>query len=196
MHEQELSHFGPLNEAQGTENGIASKLMRGLARQPFSFYTVCKFKQLKGIRIMSTVSKVLEKKSGEILSVSSETVVFDAIEKMAQLSAGTALVMDGEQLIGIISERDFLRKVYLSKKYDQGVTVGEIMSTELTTVTPDEQLESCMTIMTSKRIRHLPVVENGKVLGILSIGDIVKYLVDEKDFEIKNLQSYISGPGL
>lgn len=145
---------------------------------------------------MATVSKVLDKKGGDVLSVAPGSAVFDAIEKMAEISAGTALVMDGNQLVGIISERDFIRKIYLQKKYGQGVTVNEIMSTTLTTVDPDETLESCMTIMTEKRIRHLPVVEDGKVVGIVSLGDIVKYLTDEKDFEIKNLQSYISGPGL
>jgi CBS domain-containing protein len=145
---------------------------------------------------MSTVSKVIEKKGSDILSVSPECAVFDTIEKMAERSAGTALVMEGDQLVGIISERDFIRKVYLSKKYGQGVTVKEIMSTELTTVTPDEKLENCMSVMTEKRIRHLPVVEDGKVVGIISIGDIVKFMAEQKDFEIKNLQSYISGPGL
>lgn len=145
---------------------------------------------------MSTVSKVLEKKGNEILSVSPETVVLDAIKKMAERSAGTALVMDGGQLVGIISERDFIRKVYLNNKCGQGVTVKEIMSESLTTVTPDEVLENCLATMTAKRIRHLPVVEDGSVVGILSIGDIVKYMLEEKDFEIKNLQSYISGPGL
>lgn len=145
---------------------------------------------------MATVSKVLEKKGGDVLSVSPDSAVFDAIEKMAEISAGTALVMDGNQLAGIISERDFIRKIYLRKKYGQGVTVKEIMSTELTTVTPDESLETCMNTMTQKRIRHLPVLEDGNVVGIVSLGDIVKYLTDEKDFEIKNLQSYISGPGL
>jgi len=145
---------------------------------------------------MSTVSEVLRKKEGGILSVSPDTVVFEAIEQMAERSAGTALVMEGDQLVGIVSERDFIRKLYLQKKYGQGVTVNEIMSTELTTVSPDEPLENCMTTMTTKRIRHLPVLEEGKVVGILSIGDIVKYMTEEKDFEIKNLQSYISGPGL
>jgi CBS domain-containing protein len=115
---------------------------------------------------------------------------------MAERSAGTALVMEGDQLVGLISERDFIRKVYLSKKYGPDVTVKEIMSTELTTVTPDEKLENCMSVMTEKRIRHLPVVEDGKVVGIISIGDIVKFMAEQKDFEIKNLQSYISGPGL
>lgn len=145
---------------------------------------------------MSTVSKVIGKKESGILSVSPDTPVFDAIEKMAKISAGTALVMDGNQLVGIISERDFIRKLYLKNKCGQGGTVKEIMSANLTTVTPDDELDTCMGLMTDKRIRHLPVVEDGTVAGIISLGDIVKYLVDEKDFEIRNLQSYISGPGL
>jgi len=145
---------------------------------------------------MATVSKVIEKKGCDILSVSPDTAVFDAIKKMAERSAGTALVMKGDQLVGIISERDFIRKIYLQGKCKEPVTVGEIMSTELTVATPDEQLENCMSTMTEKRIRHLPVLEDGKVVGILSIGDIVKYTVEQKEFEIKNLQSYIAGPGL
>jgi len=145
---------------------------------------------------MSTVSNVLEKKGSEILSVSPDTLIFEAIKKMAERSAGTALVMEGDQLTGILSERDFIRKIYLQNKCGQGVTVKEIMSSSLTTVTPDEQLENCLATMTAKRIRHLPVMEDGKVTGIVSIGDIVKYMLEEKDFEIKNLQSYISGPGL
>jgi CBS domain-containing protein len=145
---------------------------------------------------MSTVSKVIARKEAGVLSVCPESLVLDAIEKMAKISAGTALVMEGDQLVGILSERDFIRKIYLKNKCGQGVTVKEIMSSNPTTVTPDEELDRCMSIMTEKRIRHLPVVENGKVSGIISLGDIVKYLVDEKDFEIKNLQSYISGPGL
>ncbi len=145
---------------------------------------------------MSTVSKVIEKKGNDILSVSPDSVVFDAIDKMAERSAGTALVMEGDQLVGLISERDFIRKVYLQNKCGKGVKVSEIMSTELTTVSPDEVLENCMSIMTEKRIRHLPVLEEGAVVGIISIGDIVKFMAEQKDFEIKNLQSYISGPGL
>jgi CBS domain-containing protein len=145
---------------------------------------------------MSTVSKVIEKKGGDILAVPPDTVVFDAIKKMAERSAGTALVMEGDHLIGLISERDFIRKIYLQGKCKEPLSVSEIMSTEITTVSPDDQLENCMNIMTEKRIRHLPVLEDGKVVGIISIGDIVKFMAEQKDFEIKNLQSYISGPGL
>ena len=145
---------------------------------------------------MSTVSKVLKKKGSEVLAVPPDTLVFSAIEKMAEISAGTALVMEDDQLVGLFSERDFIRKLYLEEKYGQGVKVSEIMSTTLTTVTPDEELENCMATMTSKRIRHLPVCEEGKVVGIISIGDIVKHMVEEKNMEIKNLHSYISGPGM
>jgi len=145
---------------------------------------------------MSTVSEVLEKKGGDILSVSPDTPIFDAIQKMAERSAGTALVMEGEQLEGIISERDFIRKVYLKGKCKEPIFVREIMSTELTVVSPNESLENCMNAMTEKRIRHLPVSDEGKVVGVISIGDLVKYMVEQKEFEVKNLQSYISGPGL
>ncbi len=145
---------------------------------------------------MSTVSKVIEKKGSDVLSVSPEDGVFDTIKKMAERSAGTALVMENDQLVGIISERDFIRKVYLQGKCKEPLSVGEVMSTELTIVSPDEVVENCMSAMTEKRIRHLPVVEEGKVVGIISIGDIVKFMAEQKDFEIKNLQSYIAGPGL
>ncbi len=145
---------------------------------------------------MSTVSKVLEKKGNEILSVSPNTPVFAAIEEMAERSAGTALVIENDQLVGIVSERDFIRKVYLQGKCKEPLSVSEIMSTELTVVSPDELLENCMNAMTEKRIRHLPVSEEGKIVGVISIGDIVKFMAEQKEFEIKNLQSYIAGPGL
>jgi len=145
---------------------------------------------------MANVSKLLEKKGKELISVSPDTGIRDAISRMAEKSAGTALVMDGNRLVGIFSERDFIRKIYLKDKCGKGVKVSEIMSTGLTTVTADTTLERCMEIMTEKRIRHLPVLDGERVAGIVSIGDIVKYMVQEKEFVIKNLQSYISGPGM
>lgn len=145
---------------------------------------------------MANVSKLLEKKGKELISVSPDTGVRDAIARMAEKSAGTALVMDGNRLVGIFSERDFIRKIYLKDKCGKGVKVSEIMSTGLTTVTADTTLEHCMEMMTEKRIRHLPVLDGDRVAGIVSIGDIVKYMVQEKEFVIKNLQSYISGPGM
>jgi CBS domain-containing protein len=104
--------------------------------------------------------------------------------------------MDGNKLVGIFSERDFIRKIYLKDKCGKSTKVSEIMSTSLTTVTTDTALESCMEIMTEKRIRHLPVLDGDRVVGIVSIGDIVKHMVNEKDFEIKNLHSYITGSGM
>jgi CBS domain-containing protein len=145
---------------------------------------------------MTTVGKLLEKKGKEIISVCPGTLVRDAIVKMAEKSAGTALVMDGATLVGIFSERDFIRKIYLKDKCGTGVKVSEIMSSKLITVSAGTSLEECMKIMTEKRIRHLPVLDGTHVIGIVSIGDIVKYMINEKDFLIKNLESYISGPGL
>ncbi len=145
---------------------------------------------------MAVVSKLLEKKSKELISVSPDTGIRDAIAKMADKSAGTALVMDGNKLVGIFSERDFIRKIYLKDQCGKGVKVSEIMSAKLTTVTADTTLESCMNLMTDKHIRHLPVLAGDQVVGIVSIGDIVKFMVNEKDFLIKNLENYISGPGM
>ena len=144
---------------------------------------------------MANVSKLLEKKGKELISVSPDTGIRDAISKMAEKSAGTALVMDGNKLVGIFSERDVIRKVYLQDKCSK-TKVSEIMSTKLTTVKADTTLESCMEMMTEKRIRHLPVMSGDQVIGVISIGDIVKFMVQEKEFVIKNLQSYIAGPGM
>ncbi|MFA5688848.1 MAG: CBS domain-containing protein [Kiritimatiellales bacterium] len=145
---------------------------------------------------MTKVRQLLEAKGGDLITVSPESSVRDAIAKMAQKSAGTALVMEDGKLAGILSERDFIRKVYLKNKDGAEVKVSDIMSADLTTVTPDTGLENCMESMTEKRIRHLPVIENEQVVGIISIGDIVKFTIQEKEFLIKNLQSYIAGFGL
>ena len=145
---------------------------------------------------MANVSKLLEEKGKEIISVSPDTGIRDAVAKMAEKSAGTALVMDGNKLVGIFSERDFIRKIYLQDECGKNVKVSKMMSTELTTVTVDTSLEDCMNLMTDKRIRHLPVMDGERVIGVISIGDIVKHMVHEKDFLIKNLQDYIAGPGM
>ena len=142
---------------------------------------------------MGAVSNLLDSKGRDVLTVGPDTTVHDAIEQMEEISAGTAVVMDGDQLVGIIAERDVIRKAVLQDKKISKITVKEIMSTDLTTVTPETSLDDCMELITEKRIRHLPVVIDGKLGGIVSIGDIVKYLVFEKDFKIKNLETYISG---
>lgn len=142
---------------------------------------------------MGVVSNLLDSKGRKVLTVDPDTTVHDAIEKMEAISAGTAVVTDGDTLVGIVAERDIIRKVVLADNKINKVTVGEIMSTNLTTVTPETSLDECMELITENRIRHLPVLRDGALCGIISIGDIVKYLVYEKDFKIRNLETYISG---
>jgi CBS domain-containing protein len=142
---------------------------------------------------MGAVSNLLDSKGYDVLTVKPDQPVQEAVEQMETISAGTALVMDGGEVLGIISERDVFRKVILEGKSIGNVLVKDIMSTGLTTVTPDTPLDECMQLMTEKRIRHLPVLRDKQLCGIVSIGDVVKYLVVEKDFKIKNLETYISG---
>jgi CBS domain-containing protein len=142
---------------------------------------------------MGGVLNLLKSKGSDVLTVRPEQMVKDAIKKMEDIAVGTALVTEGDQLVGIISERDVFRKVVLQGKSIDAVPVMEIMSTRLTTVAPETSLDECMRLMTEKRIRHLPVLKDHQLCGIVSIGDVVKYLVVEKDFKIKNLETYISG---
>lgn len=142
---------------------------------------------------MGVVLNLLKSKGNYVLTVRPDQMVKEAIKEMEDIAAGTALVTEGDQLVGIISERDVIRKVVLRGKSIDTVPVMEIMSTRLTTVTPETLLDECMRLMTEKRIRHLPVLKDHQLCGIVSIGDVVKYLVVEKEFEIKNLETYISG---
>jgi CBS domain-containing protein len=142
---------------------------------------------------MGVISNLLESKGRNVLTTDSDQLIHKVIEQMSEISAGTSVVMDGDKVIGIVSERDVIKKVVLEGKSVDQVKVKEIMSTDLTTITQETSLDDCMKLMTENRIRHLPVVCGGKLCGIVSIGDVVKYLIVEKDFKIKNLESYISG---
>ena len=142
---------------------------------------------------MGAVSNLLDSKGSDVLTVDPDATIREAIEQMAEISAGTALIMEGGTVVGIISERDVMRKVLLKGKRLHEVRVREIMTTDLTTITPETPLDDCMKLITDKRIRHLPVLRDGQLCGIISIGDVVKYLIVEKDFKIKNLETYISG---
>jgi CBS domain-containing protein len=142
---------------------------------------------------MGAVLNLLKSKGRDVLTVDPDTSVRDAIEKMEAISAGTAVVMEGGVVVGMVSERDVIRKVVLQGQEIDKVKVRELMSTDLTTITPETSLDDCMQLITEKRIRHLPVLCNGSLCGIVSIGDVVKYLIVEKDFKIKNLETYISG---
>ena len=142
---------------------------------------------------MGAVLNLLDSKGRDVLTVDPDTSVREALEKMEDISAGTVVVMEGGAVVGMVSERDVIRKVVLQGQKIDKVKVREIMSTDLTTITPETLLDDCMQLITEKRIRHLPVLCNGSLCGIVSIGDIVKYLIVEKDFKIKNLETYISG---
>ena len=142
---------------------------------------------------MGAISNLLDSKGYDVLTVKPEQPVQEAIEKMAEISAGTSVVMNEGEVVGIMSERDVFRKVVIPGKSIADVQVKDIMSSTLVTITPETSLDDCMQLMTDKRIRHLPVLRDKVLCGIVSIGDVVKYLIVEKDFKIRNLETYISG---
>lgn len=142
---------------------------------------------------MYTVSKILDRKGGMVLSVEIGESVFDAISLMAEVNIGAVLVQQDDSIAGIFTERDYLQKVALKSLASKDVTVGDVMSSPVITADPGDSIQQCMETMTTCHCRHLPVVENGKLLGIVSIGDLVKRLVDEKESEIEQLNQYITG---
>lgn len=142
---------------------------------------------------MKTARQLLDIKGGRIFSVASDSNVYDALLVMAEHRIGALLVMDGEQLAGIFSERDYAREVVIKGKTSRTTLVSEVMSTKLITVSPDISVDECMNLMSGKRIRHLPVIDGGKVVGVLSIGDLVKETIAYQEFLIKQLESYIQG---
>lgn len=142
-----------------------------------------------------TISSVLAHKplSARICSVTPESTVYDAITAMASHNVGALLVMSGEVLVGVISERDYTRKVALRGKNSKETRVQEILTSHVVTVTPQQPVEECMRLMTQHRIRHLPVVENNKVLGVISIGDLVNWIITSQSEVIDQMRKYISG---
>lgn len=141
---------------------------------------------------MRNVSHILERKGGRIVSVAAEAPVLEAIRLMAEHHIGAVLVMRGAELIGIASERDYARKVILQGRSSSDTPVATIMSSPVVCVGPQQSIADCMAIMTEKHIRHLPVMEDGQVTGIVSIGDLVKELIAEQKQEISYLQQYIA----
>jgi CBS domain-containing protein len=144
------------------------------------------------IKMSGAVASVLRRKGSEVWFVNPEQSVYEAIERMADKAVGALLVISGGKLVGIISERDYTRKVILKGRASRTTQVKEIMTSPVIFVTPEHAVGECMDIMTRNRIRHLPVVANEKVLGVVSIGDVVKWLVSVQEVTIEHLQNYIS----
>ncbi|HXY60932.1 MAG TPA: CBS domain-containing protein [Chthoniobacterales bacterium] len=143
--------------------------------------------------VSGNISAVLGQKTPEIFSVTPDTCVDDAVRMMDEKNVGALLVMKGNKLVGMVSERDYTRKVMLRGKKSSETKVSEIMSTNLTVTHPNEGVEECLRAMTDKRFRHLPVLDDGKVIGVVSIGDLVKYVIASQSAAIAHLESYISG---
>jgi CBS domain-containing protein len=142
---------------------------------------------------MKTVRQLLRGKGPGVLSVSPETPVFEALQVMAEKNVGALLVVEREELVGIFSKRDYARKVILKGKSSKETPVKDIMSSHVLYVRPEQTIEDCMALMTDKHVRHLPVLDQGKLVGVISIGDVVKALIDEQQFIIEQLQNYITG---
>jgi len=140
---------------------------------------------------MKSVTQLLQAKGREIHSITPQARVFDALKLMAEKEVGALVVLDGGKLAGIISERDYARKVILHGKSSHDIKVQEIMTAKVITVGPASSVEECMALMTDKRIRHLPVVEGERLVGLLSIGDLVKEVIADQQATIKQLESYI-----
>jgi CBS domain-containing protein len=142
--------------------------------------------------LTTTIGAVLKQKTSDIWSTTPQTTVYDAIAKMAEKKVGALLVMEQAKLVGIISERDYARKVILQERSSKATPVSEIMSAPVLTVTLEHSVGECMRMVTDHRIRHLPVVERGKVVGIVSIGDLVNWVILEQEATIRHLEAYIS----
>ncbi len=140
---------------------------------------------------MQTVRQLLGNKTPEIHAVTPQAAVIDAIRLMAERGIGAVLVMDGAQLAGILSERDYARKIVLRDRSSRDTPVADIMTAEVVTVSPSSTVEQCLQLVTERRIRHLPVVEDGAVMGVISIGDLVKAVIEQQRQELDQLQQYI-----
>jgi CBS domain-containing protein len=142
---------------------------------------------------MLTVRQILKSKSPQTWSTEPTATVYTALQLMAEKEIGALLVLAEGKLVGIFSERDYARKVILHGKSSAETLVSEIMTPDVVTVRPDQTIADCMALMTEKRFRHLPVVEGDKILGVVSIGDVVKAIISDQQFVIQQLESYISG---
>lgn len=142
---------------------------------------------------MQTVRDILKAKGTEVWCVEPDATVFDALQRMAEKEVGALVVTEGEQVVGLITEREYARKVVLQGRTSPTTLVKEIMTSPVVYIHLDQPIEECMSLMTEKRTRHLPVIENGKLVGLISIGDIVKSIIADQQFMIEQLVRYVSG---
>lgn len=140
-----------------------------------------------------SVRQLLTDKGGEVYAIGPDATVFEALEKMATHDIGALIVTEGDRVVGIFSERDYARKVILRGKASRDTPVREIMTSHVIDVAPEQRMEDCMRLMTEHRIRHLPVMDDGRLVGVVSIGDVVKAVMAEQRFLIEQMESYIRG---
>ncbi len=142
---------------------------------------------------MKRVKDILDVKGREIYSIEPDASVYDAMKLMADKEIGSLVVMEGTKLVGLISERDYARKVILMGRSSKSTQVREIMTTRVVYAQPEQNIEECMALVTEKRVRHLPVIDEGQLVGVISIGDLVKSIISEQKFIIEQLERYIRG---
>ncbi len=142
---------------------------------------------------MKRIQTLLKKKGYDVWRIAPDASVYDAIHLMAEKGVGALIVMDGQKLVGVISERDYARKIILEGRSSENTKISEIMSAEVITVGPDSRIEECMAMMTERRIRHLPVLDGDELIGVISLGDLVKYIIAEQQFVIEQMERYIAG---
>jgi len=142
---------------------------------------------------MTTIAQLLKTKGNDIWSVKPSDMVLDAVKVMAVRGVGALLVMDGDKLVGIFSERDYARKIVLEGRSSHDTTVADIMTAEVVHTTPEQSIEECMSMMTEQHFRHLPVIDGDRVTGVISLGDLVKVIIVEQKELIKQLERYIAG---
>jgi CBS domain-containing protein len=143
---------------------------------------------------MKLVQHLLDSKGRDVIAVTADVSVLDAIKLMAEKTVGSLLVMQGDELQGIMTERDYARKVIIKGRSSETTEVGEIMTADVCSATSQQTVNDCMALMDKRKIRHLPVVDDGKVTGMLSIGDLVQAIISDQQEEIQQLEQYISGP--
>jgi CBS domain-containing protein len=143
--------------------------------------------------IMKTVKDILRSKGHDVWSIVPDATVYEALKFMGDKNVGALVVLEGETVVGIISERDYARKVILHGRSSKELPVREIMSTRVYYVRPEQNIQECMALMTEKRVRHLPAMENDRLIGVISIGDVVKAIIAEHESTIKHLEDYITG---